>query len=96
MKVYTIYDSKGEFFDRPFIQRNAADAVRGFEMVVNGDNDSMIKRFPGDYTLFEIASWDERKGELKMHDAKINLGTGLQLKKETHSDVGRGPKAMNQ
>lgn len=82
MKIFSIYDSKGKFFDRPFVQRNGADAIRGFEMVVNGDSDSMIKRFPSDYTLFELGSWDELEGKILMHDAKINLGTGVQFVKE--------------
>jgi len=87
MKIYSVYDSKGEFFDKPFIQRNAADAVRGFEMAVNGDHDSMIKRFPADYTLFEIGEWDDMTGTAVMHSAKINLGTGLQLQKDKKAPI---------
>lgn len=88
MKVYAIYDSKGQFFDRPFIQRNAGDATRGFQMAVNDEkNDSMIKRFPADYTLFELGTWDEINGVISMHEAKVNLGTGLQFKNEKLKQV---------
>lgn len=87
MKVYSVYDSKGKFFDKPFIQRNSADAVRGFEMAVNEEkHDTMIRRFPADYTLFELGEWDELEGIIKMHDAKINLGAGIQFSKaKVHS-----------
>lgn len=82
MKVYSVYDSKGEFFDKPFIQRNAAEALRGFETAINSDHDSLLKRFPGDYTLFEIGSWDDTKGVINMHTAHANLGNGLQFRKD--------------
>lgn len=90
MKLYSIYDSKGSFFDKPFIQRNAADACRGFQMAINDDkHDSMYKRFPADYTLFELGEWDEINGICKMHDAKINLGTGLQYQKQSLREVSQ-------
>lgn len=84
MKLYSVFDSKGNFFDKPFIQRNAGDASRGFQMAVNDEKqDSMLKRFPADYTLFELGEWDELQGTVKMHEAKINLGTGLQYVKSS-------------
>jgi len=83
MKIYSVYDSKGSYYDKPFIQRNAAEAIRGFELAVNDQkHESMLKLYPADYTLFEIGEWDEQTGSVAMHSAKINLGNGLQMKKE--------------
>jgi len=70
MKVFTVHDSKAAFYQNPFIMRNAAEAVRGFEQVVK-DASTQYYKSPADYTLVEIGEFDQDLGTIKPADLKI-------------------------
>lgn len=80
MKIFSVYDSKGDVFSRPIFDLNAGVALRGFAdtaKAVNGENP--ISQHPEDYTLFELGEWDESSGNFKMHDAKHSLGIAIEF-----------------
>lgn len=81
LKVYAVYDSKVGLYNQPFFQRSKGEALRGFQEVANNP-ESMICRHPADYTLFEIAEYDEEKGLLSPHNVHQNLGLALEFKRE--------------
>lgn len=85
MKVFSIYDSKGEVYSTPRFELNAGIALRAFAdaaVALNGEN--AISQHPEDYTLFEIGNWDERLGEWIGYDAKLALGVALEyINRET-------------
>ena len=62
MKCFTVYDSKAEAFLQPFFMQSKGAAIRGFTELVNDKNHSFGK-YPGDYTLFELGSFDEQTGK---------------------------------
>jgi hypothetical protein len=72
MKLFTVHDSKAELFLNPMTFRNAGDALRAFETTVN-DPQSQFHKFPDDFTLVEIASYDQDCGIIKPHDAHVIL-----------------------
>lgn len=79
MKVFSVFDSKGEVWGMPQFQMNAAVALRSFADAVMATNgESMLSQHPEDFTLFEIGNWDERLGDWIGYDAKIALGTGIE------------------
>lgn len=84
IKMFVVYDSKAEAYDKPFCLRSKGEALRGWQDVVN-DGQSAISAHPGDFTLFEIGEFDLMCGELKVHEAKISLGTGLEHKRPSSS-----------
>ena len=73
LKIFTIKDTKAEAYLSPMFIKTTALAIRSFQTCAN-DPEHDFAKFPSDYTLFEIGIYDEEKGEIKMHDAKINLG----------------------
>jgi len=77
-KVFTVYDSKVEAFLQPFVAQNKASALRSF-MDACKDPKTQFAAHPGDFTLFEIAEYDEWTGTLLPHPAKINLGCALEF-----------------
>lgn len=79
-KVYTCYDSKTEIYMTPFMARNMGEALRSFQDAVN-DPKTTISQHPEDYTLFEIASYDDSTGTYKPHHAKISMGVAIEFKK---------------
>lgn len=86
-KMFSVFDSKIKAFDPPFIMRNAAEAIRSFELAVNHSDNAKgkIATFPEDFVLFEIGEWSDVEGTFKLYDAKISLGTGIQMKKDSSS-----------
>ncbi len=75
LSAFTIRDSAAEAFMRPFFSQSKGAAIRSFSDLVNGDDDHPVAQHPQDYTLFEIGSFDELKGEFTAHEPR-SLGNG--------------------
>jgi len=60
-KMYSVYDSKSEIFSSPFTSVNDSTAVRDFSRAVN-DEQTDINRFPLDYSLFTLGTFDDTSG----------------------------------
>ena len=58
----SIYDVKAEAWLMPMFFLSKGQAVRSFSDAVNGDSE--FSRHPEDYTLFLVAQFDERTGEV--------------------------------
>lgn len=87
MKIFCVHDSKAEHYGvQPFCFMNAADALRGFEQEANSDQ-SAIGKYPGDFTLFEIGTWNLRTGEIEMYSAKKCLGCAVEFVKKPAKPV---------
>lgn len=80
MKVLTVYDSKAAAYLPPFYMRTTAEAVRAYEATSNDPESNMCK-YPEDYTLFEIGTWDDNNGEIEMYEVKKSLGLAIEYKK---------------
>lgn len=59
--MVAIHDSKSESFGRPLFVRAYGEAERSFSEVVN-DGKSDYAKHPGDFTLFEIGSYEDNTG----------------------------------
>lgn len=73
VKVLAVYDSKACAFMNPFFVPTIAFGIRLFQDTVNGP-DNMLSKHPTDFTLFEIAEFDDIKGIFNLHLKHINLG----------------------
>jgi len=80
VRVFSIYDSKTEAYMKPFLLQTKGHALRAFQDLVN-DGQSLISKHPNDFSLFEIAEYDEEKAEFTNHLTKINLGGAWELVK---------------
>ena len=81
MKMFSVYDSKAESFDRPFFLRTKGEALRGWIDVVN-DPSTQFNKHSADFTLFELGEFDQTTGHVMLHEAKISLGTALEHKRQ--------------
>jgi len=61
LKVCAVYDSKAEAYSRPFFAATTGVAIRQFSAAVE-DQQHEFNRFAEDYTLFELAEFDEQAG----------------------------------
>lgn len=57
-RIFTVFDVKAQAYLPPFCMPETAMAVRVFTDCVNAD-DHQFAKHPGDYTLFELGSWDD-------------------------------------
>lgn len=81
-KMFCVYDSKAEAYMRPFVAQSTGAAIRSFTDEVNsGAKESPLVCHPEDFTLFEIASWDDFEGLISVYPVKKSLGLGLDFKR---------------
>lgn len=76
-KVYTVYDSKAEAYLNPFHMNTNGEALRAWKAAVK-DPQTNFNKFPSDFTLFEIGTYDSNTGSYEMFPAKVSLGTALE------------------
>lgn len=80
MKMFQIYDSKVEVWEIPHFFRTTSEALRAYSEEVNRE-DSKLCKYSADFTFFESGEIDLSNGSITQLPAKINLGTGLELKR---------------
>ncbi|AXH75153.1 MAG: nonstructural protein [Microviridae sp.] len=64
MQVFSILDVKTGAFGSPFFAFNVSVAQRNVAAAVR-DGESMLSKFPGDFQLFQIGSFDDGSGLLE-------------------------------
>lgn len=80
LMVYSIYDAKVKFFDRPLFMRNRGEALRAWEQAAN-DEKTTISAHPSDYSLMEIGEFDDQTGKIECYSVPESLGLALQFKR---------------
>lgn len=76
LKLFSVYDSKAGAFIQPFFSQSTGTAVRAFEQAAN-DEDHYFHQFAGDYTLFELGSFEQETAKFEIHSSPINLGLAI-------------------
>lgn len=92
LHIYSVYDQKSEIWSNPMFMRANGEAVRAFMDAVRNP-DTMISKYPEDYTLFQIGTFDEVTGVLMPVDNPVNLGNGIAFKVSAPSAPLREVKA---
>ncbi len=80
MKIFTIHDSKAEAYIQPFFAINEGVALRLFQTAAMDEHHD-FHRHAADYTLFEIAEFDEITGTIEPLQAIKNLGNAISVQK---------------
>nr|QJB18920.1 MAG: nonstructural protein [Microvirus sp.] len=94
MKIFAMYDTKAAFYLTPFTETSTIAALRGFEVAVN-ESKSTFNRFPDDFCLHELASFDQQTGEITVHASPQNLGSARTvLKQQPEQNTLPFPKAQ--
>lgn len=81
LKIFTVYDSKAEAYLKPFFLRSTGEAIRAFEENCNDINANFFK-YPSDYTLFEIGSYNDNTTEIVTLTAIKSLGLAHEYKRQ--------------
>lgn len=83
MKIFSMFDRKAGNYIQPFSETSTIAALRGFEVAVN-EGKSTFARFPDDFELHELASFDPHTGELVPQIQ--NLGSARTVLKPTSAE----------
>ncbi len=77
-KIFSIFDSKAQAYLPPFCLAEKAMAVRIFGDCVNSD-DHQFGKHPGDYTLFELGSFDDSVCVVSCAPSAVKVVNGLEV-----------------
>ncbi len=75
--IYSVYDSKAEAFLPPFFTQTRAVALRSFSAAAQTAGHD-FQKWAGDYALYELGTFEQTTGVIKVHDTHINLGLASQ------------------
>jgi hypothetical protein len=78
LKIYSIYDSKVSAYGAPFFLRTRGEAIREVSDLVN-DPKTKISKYPADYVLFELGSYNDENAEIIIANAPINCGVASEF-----------------
>lgn len=81
-KMFVIYDSKTEAYLTPFFMPSKGDAIRALSSLV-ADVSHNFGKYPEDFTLFEIGSWNNSDCKFVLHEAKHSIGVLVEFKRES-------------
>jgi len=79
--VLAVYDEKAEAFAAPFFQQSDVLALRAF-MAAARDPESLLYKFPRDYGLYKLGTYDDNTGRFE------NLERPLQLMSAQQAQAG--------
>lgn len=79
VEVFAVYDSKARSYGQPFFCINAGIAVRIFQSTVM-DETTQFNKYPEDFSLFHLGSFNDQTGEFTARENPTNLGLASQYK----------------
>lgn len=89
LKVFAIYDGAINAWLMPHFLRSKGEATRMFMEGVN-DPQTMLYKSPKDFTLFEIAEYDDQTGRFENLKAPIGIGTAIEFKRGEQLEISHG------
>lgn len=80
LKMFSIRDTKGDVFHRPFYKNTQAEALRDFATGVNDPKSTMFL-YPEDFDLYLVGTYDETNGRLTPSESPKHISKGIHLKR---------------
>lgn len=78
-KMFTIRDTKGEIFHKPFFNNSHGEAERNFRELTK-DEKSMISKYPEDYDLYFLGTYDDSTGKMTSLETPQHIVKAVNLK----------------
>ncbi len=77
LNAYSIYDDAAKAFATPFFAINDGIAVRMFQSNINSKEENNLSKYPDQFTLFKIGTFNDENGELVQLLPAVSLGNGV-------------------
>lgn len=92
-QIFTVYDSKAEFFFPPTMANSKGELIRSFSDLVNDTSkENQVALHPEDYVLFHLGSFDNLNAKYELFPSPVSLGVALEFKK---SNEEKGREALD-
>lgn len=78
-KLFVVFDSKANAYAPPICLRSTGEGERYLTDLVMDDK-STVHRYPEDFTLFEIGTYDHQSAVIQLYEAKRSIGIAAQFK----------------
>lgn len=75
---YSIFDKAAESFSQPFFSAAKGLAIRSFIDLAQ-DQQTNVFKYPDEFTLYELAVFDDVLGRLIPHETPDRIGTAAEL-----------------
>jgi hypothetical protein len=62
--LFSIYDDTTELYEPPFVDINRGSALRRIQDLINSHPESMYAKFPEQFQLCVMGSWNEKVGDI--------------------------------
>jgi len=85
-RIISVRDGKAGIYMKPQINLHLGAVMREWEVVVNEPN-SIFGKFPEDFTLFELGTFDDETGHIEHHTPPIQLSTAREVQKSHPSQA---------
>ena len=83
MKLFTVHDNKSQSYGPIFQAKTTVDGIRMFEQLCS-DPQSFPAKYPADFVLVEIATYDDQTAQIKQYENQNIVATASDyIKKES-------------
>ena len=72
LKMYTIRDTKTEFYNTPWFKKTHGEAERDFRTATK-DEKTMLSKHPEDFDLFYLGDYDDQTGKVVALDTPHHI-----------------------
>lgn len=79
LKIYSVRDQKGGFYNAPIFLRSHGEAERWFHGQTNNEK-SVIMHHPEDFDLYYVGDFDDQKGAIQPLDTPQHIIKAVELK----------------
>lgn len=79
-KIFAVRDEKTGVFNRPFFDLHVASALRSWTEACNEPTSPFCK-FPEDFTLYEVGTFDDLEGRIKELPVPHKVSTASEVLK---------------
>jgi hypothetical protein len=86
VKIFSIYDSKVKHWQHPQFLEKTGTIMRAFEEIAN-DPKHQVGQHPEDFVLYEIGTWNDDTGEIKMNKHVASLGRAIDFVKPSQPSM---------
>lgn len=73
LKLFSVFDVKADNYSPPFAAPTVGHALRSFQQLAE-DKNGLPGKYPGDFKLCEIGSYNDVTGNLQSLEHPISLG----------------------
>lgn len=79
VKIFSFYDERAQYFHPPFTAQNIVAVARTVHAMAEGNSDAPFIKYPKDFVLYEVGSWDDDIGRVEAVEPPERLQSAYEL-----------------